>query len=429
MFIDCPHCETTWQHTGPTTAHVRCPQCAREFGVRPPSAQPQQECSACEPIRQGRATTFQFGQPSLERALIPCARCGKPFRGFRPPLARPVDWAEPPYRPGERIDFMGPPIQVRLNITHCDACQTRLAVPRDFQEGQPGLTCGACGHVFAPRYAGEGETVSWRVVRNLFPLGQNVALPMRAPVSRAWIERDNPARGRALVVPLDGECWLDLAGEPLTSADPWTFHLFPSAQGWRVRRQGQSGERGLQSSDVLGAARFGQGRALEVDTPPDALCASPENEQAWEVWTDQLLERGEPLGRLLRGTPAVPETRMDQLGLLEPFVRRQFAQVQWNRFGFVHALQLEASVFSQHPFVVEPRRAPAVSVLATLTLTVDERSAADAMSGLIRARVPRSLRRVQLRGPRVALGGTESVLEQLRADAPWLETTPHSLWA
>ncbi len=229
------------------------------------------------------------------------------------------------------------------------------------------------------------------------------------------------------MVPLDGECWLDLEGEPLTATEPWTFHVFPSRQGWRLRRQGQS-ERGLQTSDVLGAARFGQGRALDVEPPPEALCASPEDELAWEVWTDQLLERGAPLGRLLRGTAVVPETRVDQLGLLEPFVRRQFAQVQWNRFGFVHALQLEASLFSQHPFVVEPRRAPAVSVLATLTLTVDERSAADAMSGLIRARVPRSLRRVQLRGPRVALGGVESVLEQLRADAPWLETTAGTLW-
>jgi hypothetical protein len=94
----------------------------------------------------------------------------------------------------------------------------------------------------------------------------------------------------------------------------------------------------------------------------------------------------------------------------------------------VRSLQIEASLLSQHVFLVEPARVPAVAVLATLIITVDARSAADALSALIRARVPRSLRRVRLLGSRIELGGIEGVLDQLRQDAPWLETTPASLW-
>jgi hypothetical protein len=323
------------------------------------------------------------------------------------------------------MEFGLPPVQVLLRFASCDACQTRLAISRDYVQG--GLTCGACGQVFEPRFEPNPERVSWRVVRTLFT-DDGVGVPVRAPVSSAWLERDNPGRGRQLVVPLEGECWLDLAGSPLSQSEPWTFHVYPSAEGWKVRQNDSRSVQSLQSGSVLGNARFAQGRALPTDVPPEVLCASPEDDGAWQVWTDELLERGSPLGRLLRGIAVRPEARDDQLGLLEPFVRRQFAQVQWNNFGFVRSLQIEASLLSQHVFLVEPARVPAVAVLATLIITVDARSAADALSALIRARVPRSLRRVRLLGSRIELGGIEGVLDQLRQDAPWLETTPASLW-
>ncbi|MFT3713023.1 MAG: FHA domain-containing protein [Archangium sp.] len=136
-----------------------------------------------------------------------------------------------------------------------------------------------------------------------------------------------------------------------------------------------------------------------------------EDEAAWGVWADSLLEKGHPLGGWLSAPPGDADSRQAFIGALaietDPNVR-----VEWNRFGFAVALKLRDVALFQRPFFGDAARAPGLQYLTELELEPDER-----LFEVLRAiPLPKSLRRIS--GVRLP----SEVLRDLRLRCPLLES-------
>jgi hypothetical protein len=369
-------------------------------------------------------------------AAVQCTRCQRVFTAYPAGEPPPLDW---PF-PGSQSFVAGTrdPL-TSVELVGCLHCGARLAI-EPHQNGRR-VACEGCERSFdAESLAGRHRaTMPQSQARALFgsieAFGGDVRVsqPLRQRPTRAWLERRPGPLSEWIALPLEGtEVWLDAAGLPVT-AERATFAFSRDAQGWRHRlREGPTRWDRLHSGarlELVGEVWFGQSGAFEPPTHHAPLDAHPLEPALWQVWADGLLEQGEPLGRWLVNPTRTPLQLQDQLGCLAPLVRRRQAQVVWNDFGFVTELRLLAARFDRHLFITQAEHAPAVRHLVTLTL--DLSAPADvpvALSALIRARLPRSLRKVALVGPRAEVGGVAVVLESLAAECPWLETTEDSLW-
>lgn len=242
--------------------------------------------------------------------------------------------------------------------------------------------------------------------------------------------------------------------------------VFPHGERWRIEDLSSSNGTlvngrnafppvGLLSGDLVDMSavivRFHDG------LPPDALPSHPGLEEAiareptteapWRVWTDWLLEQEHPLGSWLVARERPPSSLLVHLGPLARWQIHRRISTAWNPVGLLYRLRL--------PFVAVDETVNTVWALTHLHLVPAARflvelevelfpTALEArlpvetlLEALLRAPLPRSLRRIRfdgitpnaeptrlqklyMRPPPSAL--LERTFAALRARCPWLET-------
>lgn len=162
----------------------------------------------------------------------------------------------------------------------------------------------------------------------------------------------------------------------------------------RIRSASDEMTRGhrLTSGDVFNALdlRFHAAFVPQVDHFA-LLDEQAEDEAAWRVWADALLEKAHPLGLWLSAPPDDADARLAFIGALasasDPNVR-----VEWNRFGFARTLTLRDLALFERPWFGDPARAPGLQYLTQLTLEVNDPRVVDVLRAIP---LPRSLRRIE----------------------------------
>ena len=191
----------------------------------------------------------------------------------------------------------------------------------------------------------------------------------------------------------------------------------------------------IDLADLL-VARFTHAPAQEP-ARIDALDADPSDEAAWRVWTDALLERGDPLGHWLGQEARSKPELARMMGPLAMLFRTGAVSASWNRFGHLDSLVLPAQTHSlavtagwalEHLSLV-----PGARHLSELGLTANASLQLEAWLELLPAApLPRSLRELWVRLPRAlepytATGSfrarAEALLEALRSGCPRLTTS------
>lgn len=153
----------------------------------------------------------------------------------------------------------------------------------------------------------------------------------------------------------------------------------------------------------------------------DALDAQVTEPSAWDVHTDALLERGDPLGHWMREPPLGVHERVAFLGgFVSPADSR--GRASWNAHGFVEHLHLTQELLWERPWFGDPVRAPGLQYLTTLELEVSDAQLARCFDVLGAIPLPRSLRHITgIKPPPVLRERWSAVRRALRTRCPWLE--------